>query len=103
MVLTASLKLKGYHALCASGGVEGLQVFRRARVDAVILDMRMPDMHGKEVLAELRALDPTVRVLGITGYDGGSNFPWLDQQQLAMLHKPFSPQDLWAALERLLA
>jgi DNA-binding NtrC family response regulator len=102
-VLSASLRLKGYRPLVASGGMEGLTLFRREKIDAVIVDMRMPDMHGREVIAVLRQLDPEVKVLGISGYDSGSNYPWAQRQQFTLLNKPFSPKELWSALEALFA
>jgi DNA-binding NtrC family response regulator len=102
-VLSASLRLKGYRPITASCGAEGLALFRSEKIDAVIVDMRMPDMHGKEVIAHLRGIDPDVRVLGISGYDSGSNFPWAEAQQFTLLNKPFSPKELWSAVEQLFA
>jgi len=65
------LEHAGFTVLMASDGLEGLALFRaRAQaVDLVVLDLVMPGMGGVEVLAELRALRPEVRVLLASGYN----------------------------------
>lgn len=59
--LHAGLELVGE----ADGGEAALEAIERLRPDVVLLDLRMPDMDGLEVLDRLRDLDPrpTCRVL----------------------------------------
>ena len=45
--------------LHAETGRNGLAILRAAPVDLVLLDMRLPDMDGLQVLREIRALNPT--------------------------------------------
>jgi DNA-binding NarL/FixJ family response regulator len=42
----------------ADGGEAGLEAIERLRPDVVLLDLRMPDLDGLEVLERLRDLDP---------------------------------------------
>lgn len=58
-----------YVVEAASNGADGLQAVRRRRPDLVILDVDMPGMNGVEVLKRIRALDPTVPVIMLTGTD----------------------------------
>ncbi|MBC8044416.1 MAG: PAS domain S-box protein [Rhizobacter sp.] len=60
----------GYEVLTAANGQEGLVVFqqRRESIGAVILDMNMPVMNGLQTFAELKVIDPSVKVLLATGY-----------------------------------
>lgn len=51
----------------ASDGTEALAVIRRDRPDVVLLDIRMPGLSGLEVLRELRARDPALPVIMLTG------------------------------------
>jgi DNA-binding response OmpR family regulator len=44
-------------------------MFVARRPDAVVLDVTMPGPDGAEVLGRLRALDPTVAVVMLTGND----------------------------------
>ena len=50
----------------ATRGGEALKLVARARPHVVILDVEMPGMTGVEVLASLRALDPTIPVIMLT-------------------------------------
>jgi two-component system nitrogen regulation response regulator GlnG len=47
---------------------EAVHAFRDHRPDAVLCDVRLPDRSGLDVLAELRAIDPKVPVILMTGY-----------------------------------
>jgi DNA-binding response OmpR family regulator len=48
------LRLEGFHVVTASTAEEGLRVFAKGPVDAVLLDLRMPDIDGLELLRRLR-------------------------------------------------
>ena len=56
----------------ATRGCEALNLAARARPHVVILDVEMPGMTGVEVLASLRALDPTIPVIMLTANTDGS-------------------------------
>jgi DNA-binding response OmpR family regulator len=56
----------------ATRGSEALKLAARARPHVVILDVEMPGMTGVEVLASLRALDPTIPVIMLTANTDGS-------------------------------
>jgi DNA-binding NtrC family response regulator len=53
---------------CQSGG-DGLKAFERFKPDVVLLDLMLPDIEGLQVLERLRALDPHVKVIIITGQE----------------------------------
>jgi PAS domain S-box-containing protein len=60
----------GFAVLTAADGYEALEVYR-AHMDEtplVLLDLTMPRMDGEETFRELRALDPSVRVVMSSGY-----------------------------------
>jgi two-component system response regulator AtoC len=52
----------------AGTGRGALELFARAPHDVVVLDLRLPDLDGLEVLARIRASDPTVAVVVITAH-----------------------------------
>ena len=54
--------------LAAQSGAEALEIARRTRLDLVILDVKLPDVSGMEVLRRLRRIDPGVPVIIVTSY-----------------------------------
>jgi YesN/AraC family two-component response regulator len=88
----------------ATTGAEALASVRRDRVDLVMLDQRLPDRTGLDVLIELRALRPTLPVVMLTGY--GSEWVCAEAFKLGAtdyLQKPLSAVDLVAAIQRILS
>ncbi len=64
------LRKKGFSVLEAANGKEGADLFgaRRAAIDAVLLDMTLPEMSGPEVLRTLRQIQPDVKVIITSAY-----------------------------------
>ncbi|MBI1283907.1 MAG: response regulator [Thiobacillus sp.] len=67
-VLEIMLQKMGHRVISAGNGVEALEVFRAQAVDLVITDLRMPEMDGIELLAQLRAQESEVPVMVITAH-----------------------------------
>jgi CheY-like chemotaxis protein len=67
MTLAAYLEDSGYTVLEASDGLEGLEVFDRARPDIVLTDLRMPKLDGLGVIAAVKARSPSTPVIAFTG------------------------------------
>lgn len=66
-VLRDLFEEQGYVVTCASNGRDALVLASLSRPDAVLLDMRMPDRDGPEVLCDLLALDGSLTVVMLTG------------------------------------
>jgi len=54
----------------AATGEDGLREFRAQRPDVTLLDLRLPDMSGVEVLRAIRAEAPEARVVILTTFEG---------------------------------
>src|SRR5881409_2011800 len=67
-LLKEALSEWGYQVTGASSGAEALQALRGDMFDAVITDIRMPDMNGLELLKEIKRHDESVEVVVMTGY-----------------------------------
>jgi DNA-binding NtrC family response regulator len=63
----ATLKKAGYRVRNAYSGEEGLAEFQAGGADVVLLDMTLPELHGAQVLRGIRAINPSVPVIIITG------------------------------------
>ncbi len=92
---------RGYDVLTAASGQEALAVMEESgrKVDLVVSDVVMPEMDGPTLLKELRARDPGLKVIFISGYAEEAfarNLP--PTEQFSFLPKPFSLKQLVAAV-----
>ncbi|MBS1234885.1 MAG: Fis family transcriptional regulator, partial [Nitrospirae bacterium] len=62
------LMIEGFSAVEASNGREALEIYRKERPSAVLLDLKMPGMNGIDTLKALKEIDPHVPVIIITSY-----------------------------------
>jgi len=99
------LEKANYEVLTAVDGVDALEVFgaHADEIKAVLLDVSMPRMNGKDALRELRRQRAELPVVLTSGYnreevfDGGE----CDESTL-FIQKPYSTQDLLAMIDRAL-
>ncbi|HEX9798822.1 MAG TPA: sigma-54 dependent transcriptional regulator [Thermoanaerobaculia bacterium] len=66
--LRMTLEFEGYRVEEAASGIEALQIARDRTPDAVLLDLRMPEMDGLETLRQLRERGYEMPVLVISGH-----------------------------------
>jgi DNA-binding NtrC family response regulator len=66
--LAKSLQRTGYEVRLAGTGAEACAILDRERPDLVVLDVRLPDANGLEMLTNLRRRDPDLPVIIITAY-----------------------------------
>ena len=52
----------------ATNGMDALKIMEKGKYDLIILDLKLPEMSGDEVLEELRKIDPYVEVIVYTNY-----------------------------------
>ena len=62
-------KKRGITVFTASGGREALEIIEKETPDLVLLDVRMEEMTGVEVLRELRKRNNSVKVVMVTGVE----------------------------------
>ena len=98
------LEYLGYTVLTAADGEEGLNIFKNKReeIDALIVDLSMPRMSGYEVLKEIRAMNPKVKILVSSGYlvDGDSQ----NLEQIGVcgfLIKPYDVSDVACKMSKI--
>ena len=68
LVRRALLEEVGYQVKIASNGEEGLKLFEAHRFDVVVTDFKMPRMNGIELIQRLRAINPNLRVVLLSGF-----------------------------------
>jgi two-component system, NtrC family, response regulator HydG len=97
------LSRQGYRVELAASAKQGLASLERLSFDTILLDLVMPDMDGLEALRKIRALDPDVEVIIITGYGTiQSAVESIKAGAFHFLSKPFVPDDLRNLVNRAL-
>ncbi|MGM0418573.1 MAG: PAS domain S-box protein [Thermodesulfobacteriota bacterium] len=103
-MLETILTQYGYKVLTASNGKEGVEIFKEnySYISAVILDLKMPEMNGKEAFLEMKKTDKNLRVLVSTGYGSNEEAQELiDMGAMGLLSKPFHMKELKEKIEEI--
>jgi two-component system cell cycle sensor histidine kinase/response regulator CckA len=97
------LTMRGYTVLPAAGPAEALRLSRDNHVDAVVTDVVMPAMNGRDLVDELRRRKPELRALFTSGYTSDAVIErGVAEEEVAFVQKPFSADELAARLRQLL-
>lgn len=97
-----AMQMEGFGTITADGGKEGLDKFANEDVAAVLVDLKMPDMDGMEVIKKIREKDMEVPVIMITGH-GNMDVAYdaLTEDATGYIIKPFSMADLRATVKKI--
>ncbi len=90
-----------YEVRKAGDGIDALiQYGQSPDLDALITDVRMPGVNGFQLAQALRAKNPGLPVLFISGYyeESGIETEMSEREGIHFLPKPFTPQQLGTAL-----
>lgn len=101
----ATLESLGYRVLLAEDGLQGIEVFTEniEAIDAVILDMIMPKMNGRDCFCTLRKLAPSVRVILASGFTREEDLAGMKAEGLCgFIQKPFLSAELGKILHDVL-
>jgi CheY-like chemotaxis protein len=105
-VARAFLERSGYRVLTACGGREGVSRFERSadEIDAVLLDVAMPDVGGEQAFLEMRRIRPHIPVALASGYGHDLAAERFGAPGVAaFVSKPYEPEALAAALDAAIA
>ncbi|MBI4641470.1 MAG: sigma-54-dependent Fis family transcriptional regulator [Candidatus Tectomicrobia bacterium] len=93
--LSDTFSRRGYEVFSAGTGAEGLTIFRHQKIDLVLLDLRLPDAHGLDLLKEFKAIDDEVSVIVITAYpDVQTAISAMKGGAFDYINKPFELEEL---------
>ncbi len=68
VMMSGLLAQQGYHVFTAANGREALELIAKEEVDVVLADIRMPDMNGMELLAEINRQELSTTIILMTAY-----------------------------------
>jgi len=97
--LVARLKLRKFSVTMATSGREALAVIHREPPDVLVLDLKMPDLDGLEVLASLKESCPDLAVIILTGH--GSLDAGRQGMELGVYDYVMKPVDLNLLIDKI--
>ena len=95
----------GYQTLVAQTGEEAIKISNNSdeKFDLVLLDMKLPDLDGKEIFLAIRAARPDIKVIIFSGYSiDGPVQEILDAGADGFIQKPFPISTLSTKLREVL-
>lgn len=99
--LAGAIRRRGLAAVVAHTHDEAVAEAQAWRPSRAVVDLRMPERNGLEVVASLRRLDPAIKIVILTGY--GSIATAIEAIKLGAVYyltKPADPDDILAAFSR---
>ena len=93
--LAERLQLRDFDTTVAYTGKDALSITSSTTFDVVLLDLKMPDMSGLEVLEKIKARDPSVEVIMLTGHGSTArSLNGMDRGAFDYLMKPVELSEL---------
>jgi DNA-binding response OmpR family regulator len=100
-------KRAGYEVVCANDGQEGWEQIEKKRPDIVVTDCQMPRLRGLGLAEKIRSTPATsdlpVIMLSAKGFEISPDELRLKYGVRSLMAKPFSPRELFARVEAVLA
>ncbi len=104
-LLARTLRKLGYEVLEACNGLEAITIYQYTdtTIDLVVTDVVMPQMSGRVLIEQLRAINPKVKMFFISGYtDDAILKQGIMELGVHFLRKPFLPLDFAAKVREVL-
>ncbi|HET8727772.1 MAG TPA: response regulator [Alphaproteobacteria bacterium] len=104
--LEGFLTCKGYRVTLAADGQEGLEAMEREPADAIVTDLRMPRLDGREMIRRLRAKGIDRPIIIMTGYTAfataDDHRDHANHSPTVVLRKPIDFTEILSSLHRLI-
>jgi two-component system cell cycle sensor histidine kinase/response regulator CckA len=100
------LRSRGYTVIEASNGIEALEAMeeKEGAIDLVVSDVVMPEMDGPTLLRKMRAVNPNLKIIFVSGYAEDAFAKSLDEnEKFDFLAKPFALSALVAKVKETMA
>ncbi len=91
---------EGYEVKCAPDGTEGLEIFQAGSVEAVVLDLMLPGLSGRELCKIMKRASPDIPVIILSAVsEVADKVLLLELGADDYVTKPFSPRELLARVQ----
>ena len=99
--LVKALENAGYDVASFDNGLSAYNRLREEPFELLLTDIVMPEMDGIELAQKASAIDPTIRVIFITGFAAVALQSGRTAPEAKLLSKPFHLKDLVAEVDRI--
>jgi|GEM_PF-1483675 len=102
-VTASTLEEMGFAPLLAADGPSGIDLFRQhcETIKLAVIDVMMPGMTGDQVLEAIRAIDPALPVVLVSGFTDRRVIKTTFSARTEFLQKPFHPEELMELVRRM--
>lgn len=103
--LTKALENAGYQVTAKNNGLDALDILKNAQdIDLLLTDVVMPGMDGTELSHEAQKINPTIKIMFITGFSAATlSTKKISHINGTIIAKPFHLNDLIARIKASLA
>src|SRR4030042_6390345 len=99
--LSEVLKKRGYEVFSVGSGNGAISVIKKNIIDLILLDMRLPDVDGLEVLKKIKEFDTEILVIIMTAYsDVQTAVSAMKSGAYHYINKPFELEELQLLIEK---
>jgi two-component system, NtrC family, sensor kinase len=99
--LSDILQEEGYKVACAETGAQSLECLQKEEFQAVLLDLKLPDMNGLDILKDAMRLNPGLKVIVVSGYATLENtITALNEGAYAYITKPINMEMVKAIIKQ---
>jgi two-component system response regulator AtoC len=99
--LSEVLRKRGYEIFSVGSGNGALSVMKKNIIDLILLDMRLPDVDGLEVLKKIKEFDTEILVIMMTAYsDVQTAVSAMKSGAYHYINKPFELEELKLLIEK---
>ena len=96
---------RGYKVYVANSGALGLKIVTEKGADVCLIDLKMPGIHGDEVMKEIFKINPKAKCIMVTASEGEGKTRQhlLDMGAYTCFDKPITLRDLESTVKKALA
>jgi two-component system cell cycle sensor histidine kinase/response regulator CckA len=101
-IVSSVLASNGYRVLKAALPSEAIAIVKAGTntIDIILTDIVMPEMKGTDMVAQIKTLLPSAKIIYMSGYSNHAIIePELAQNLAHFIQKPFMPKDLLEKIE----
>lgn len=104
LVLSRILEVNGYTVHTAENAEMGLEIVRKVHPDVVLLDIRLPDMDGPDLLKEIKKIYPEIPIVMCSGFGDVETAVQLVKQGASdYISKPFKNEEVLRVVKNVLS